>query len=176
MFLKGENISIRALEPSDAYLLYQWENNHALWEVSCTQTPFSKAVLDEFVNAAFQDIYTNKQLRLMLVKTDTAETIGIIDLFEFDPQHARCGLGIYINEKYQGKGYAAECIQLIKVYAFNTLHLKQIFVHVNQSNTASLALFEKAGFEKSGLKKSWHKTGINSYEDVWFLQLINTGV
>ena len=67
MFLKGENISIRALEPSDAYLLYQWENNHALWEVSCTQTPFSKAVLDEFVNAAFQDIYTNKQLRLMAV-------------------------------------------------------------------------------------------------------------
>jgi diamine N-acetyltransferase len=62
------------------------------------------------------------------------------------------------------------------LYAFSTLHLKQIFVHVNQSNTASLVLFEKSGFEKSGLKKSWHKTGINSYEDVWFLQLINTGV
>ena len=55
------------------------------------------------------------------------------------------------------------------------LVIKQIYVHVNQSNSASLALFEKAGFEKSGLKKSWHKNGLNSYEDVWFLQLINTG-
>ncbi|MDO9001751.1 MAG: GNAT family N-acetyltransferase [Bacteroidota bacterium] len=175
MFLKGDNISIRALEPTDAVLLYQWENNQTLWEVSNTQTPFSKAVLDEFVNTAYQDIYTNKQLRLMVCKADNNETIGVIDLFEFDPQHARCGLGIYINEKYRGNGFAVECIQLIKTYVFFTLHLKQIYVHVNQSNEASLSLFEKAGFEKSGLKKSWHKNGINSYEDVWFLQLINKG-
>ena len=175
MFLKGKNISLRALEPSDAELLYQWENNYNLWEVSNTQTPFSKAVLDEFVNTAYQDIYTNKQLRLMVCKTDNEETIGIIDLFEFDPQHARCGIGIYINENYRGSGFAAECIDLIKFYAFSTLHLKQIYVHVNQSNAASLALFEKAGFEKSGLKKSWHKNGLNSFEDVWFLQLINSG-
>lgn len=175
MFLKGENISLRALEPSDAELLYQWENNHNLWEVSNTQTPFSKAVLDEFVNTAYQDIYTNKQLRLMVCKSDTKETVGIIDLFEFDPQHARTGVGIYINEQYRGNGFAAECIELIKFYAFNTLHLKQIYVHVNQSNSSSLALFEKSGFEKSGLKKSWHKNGLNSFEDVWFLQLINTG-
>ena len=97
MFLKGENISIRALEPSDADLLYKWENNYTLWEVSNTQTPFSKAVLDEFVNTAYQDIYTNKQLRLMVCKSDAQETIGIIDLFEFDPQHARCGVGNKTN-------------------------------------------------------------------------------
>ena len=175
MFLNGENISIRALEPSDADILYRWENNHSLWEVSYTQTPFSKAVLDEFVNTAYQDIYTNKQLRLMVCKADSNETIGIVDMFEFEPQHARCGLGIYIHDDYRGKGFASECIKQVTFYAFSTLHLKQVYVHVNQSNTASLALFEKAGFEKSGLKKAWHKKGINSFEDVWFLQLINTG-
>ncbi|MBL7920105.1 MAG: GNAT family N-acetyltransferase [Bacteroidia bacterium] len=176
MFLKGKNISVRALEPSDADILYRWENNHVLWEVSFTQTPFSKAVLDEFVNTAYQDIYTNKQLRLMINKTDTNETIGIIDLFEFEPQHARCGLGIYIHDNYRGNGFAFECIDLIKFYAFGTLHLKQIYVNVNQSNAASLALFEKAGFEKCGLKKAWHKKRIDLFEDVWFLQLINPGV
>ncbi|MEO6302507.1 MAG: GNAT family N-acetyltransferase [Bacteroidia bacterium] len=175
MFLNGENISIRALEPSDADILYRWENNHSLWEVSYTQTPFSKAVLDEFVNTAYQDIYTNKQLRLMVCKEDTNETVGIIDMFEFEPQHARCGLGIYIHDDHRGNGFALECIKLVTFYAFSTLHLKQVYVHVNQSNTASLALFEKAGFEKSGLKKAWHKKSINSYEDVWFLQLINPG-
>ncbi|MBL7911484.1 MAG: GNAT family N-acetyltransferase [Bacteroidia bacterium] len=175
MFLKGENISVRALEPSDADILYRWENNHSLWEVSYTQTPFSKAVLDEFVNTAYQDIYTNKQLRLMICKADTNETIGIIDLFEFEPQHARCGLGIYIHDQFRGNGFALECIELMKFYCFATLHLKQIYVNVNQSNSASLALFEKAGFEKCGLKKAWHKKGINSFEDVWFLQHINTG-
>jgi len=173
MFLKGNIVSLRALEPSDADILYRWENDQKLWSASFTQIPFSKFVLDEFVNAAYQDIYTNKQLRLMINHLADKKTMGMIDLFEFEPQHARCGLGIYIHEDYRKNGCALECIELIKHYCFSVLHLKQIFVHVNNSNVASLALFEKAGFEKSGLKKCWHKTELNSYEDVWFLQFIN---
>jgi len=172
MFIKGQKISIRAIEPADVHLLYGWENDQTLWKVSYTQTPFSKFVLDEFVNS-IQDIYTAKQLRLMINSTETKETIGCIDLFEFDPQHARCGIGIFIHNDFRNKGYAVECIELIKNYCFTTLYLKQIFVHVNASNTASLNLFEKAGFEKSGLKKSWHKNSLSDFEDVWFLQLIN---
>ena len=149
MFLKGETISIRALEPSDGDLLYRWENNMALWPVSFTQIPFSKFILEEFVTSAHQDIYTSKQLRLMINANATGETIGIIDLFEFDPQHLRCGVGIYIHETFRKRAAASECVDLIKQYCFFTLFLKQIYVHVNSSNAASLALFEKAGFEKT---------------------------
>jgi diamine N-acetyltransferase len=172
MFLKSETIGLRALEPSDAALLYDWENDRALWPVSFTQVPFSKFILEEFVSSAYQDIYTNKQLRLMVEDLSTRTTIGILDLYEFEPQHARCGVGIYINEAYRGKGHALECVELAKEYGFNTLHLKQLYVHVNTSNAPSLGLFEKAGFVKSGLKKSWHKTGFDSFEDVWFLQCV----
>jgi len=175
MFLKGDTISIRALEPSDANLLYKWENELTLWPVSFTQIPFSKFILEEFVTSAHNDIYTSKQLRLMVNLISSQETIGIVDLFEFDPQHLRCGLGIYIHDTFRENGYAFECIELIRKYCFNILFLKQIYVHVNDSNRASIALFNKAGFEKCGLKKSWNKTGINSYEDVWFLQCLNSG-
>jgi diamine N-acetyltransferase len=173
MFLKGDHISLRALEPTDADLLYRWENTLSLWQVSFTQVPFSKFILDEFVNAAHSDIYTNKQLRLMVSKNDTSEPIGMVDLFEFEPQHQRAGLGIFIAEASRKNGCAFECIELVKQYAFSVLFLKQLFVHVNASNAASIALFEKAGFEKNGLKKSWNKTGLNSFEDVWFMQCIN---
>lgn len=172
MFIKGEKISIRAIESADVHLLYGWENDQSLWKVSYTQTPFSKFVLEEFVNS-IQDIYTAKQLRLMINSVETKETIGCVDLFEFDPQHARCGIGIFIHNDFRNNGYASECIELIKNYCFTTLYLKQIFVHVNSSNPASLNLFEKAGFEKSGLKKSWHKNSLSDFEDVWFLQFIN---
>jgi diamine N-acetyltransferase len=173
--MKGKNISVRALEPSDADLLYLWENNQSLWPVSFTQVPFSRFILGEFVNSAHQDIYTNRQLRLMVDDNASGETIGILDLFEFDPQHARCGVGIFILETKRNKGYASECIAMIKNYCFETLLLKQVYAHVNSSNKGSLGLFEKAGFEKAGLKKCWHKTGLNSFEDVWFMQCINQG-
>jgi diamine N-acetyltransferase len=173
MFLKGKNIALRALEPSDVDLLYRWENNNALWAVSLTEEPFSRFVLDEFVNSAHNDIYTNRQLRLMVINADGTETIGTADLFDFDPQHDRAGIGIYIHEDHRRTGYAQECVTLLKQYAFDTLHLKQLYVNVNKGNKASLALFERGGFEKSGLKKSWCRTGLNSYEDVWFMQCLN---
>ena len=173
MFLTGNLISLRALEPSDADILYRWENNMDLWNVSFTQVPFSKFILEEFVNTAHNDIYTNKQLRLMMVRTSDQSTVGIIDLFDFEPQHARCGIGIYVHEDAQKNGFAAQSIQLIKTYCFDTLLLKQIYVHVSKNNEASLSLFDKAGFERTALKKSWNRTGLNSYEDVWFMQHIN---
>lgn len=173
MFIKGETIYLRALEPSDAGILYHWENNMQLWPVSFTQVPFSMFVLEEFVNAAHQDIYTNKQLRLMACRIHDNKAVGIIDLFEFDPQHVRCGLGIYIDEAERKKGYAAEVLRLVQTYAFSVLHLKQLFVHISAGNEASLALFQRSGFEKSGLKKCWQKTGLDKFEDVWFLQCIH---
>ena len=175
MFLKSSNISLRAVEPHDAELLYMWENDRSIWAVSNTQIPFSKFVLDEFTNSAHQDIYTNKQLRLMAVETSNGNTIGCVDIFDFDPQHARAGIGIYIHKDFREKGYASECLQLIIDYCFNTLHLKQIYSHINIGNPASINLFVKNGFEKSALKKAWHKTSLHHFEDVWFLQLINYG-
>ena len=40
-----EHISLRALEPEDLDFLYSTENNQIFWEVSSTQTPFSKFTL-----------------------------------------------------------------------------------------------------------------------------------
>ena len=175
MFLKTKNIYLRAVEPKDADVLYEWENDRSIWVVSNTQIPFSKFVLEEFSNSSHQDIYTNKQLRLMVNETESGKTVGCIDIFEFDPQHARAGVGIYIHKDFREKGLASECLQLIIDYAFKTLHLKQIYSHINASNQASLNLFIKNGFEKTALKKSWHKTSLHLFEDVWFLQLINYG-
>lgn len=175
MFLAGDHIHLRALEPADADVLYTWENDREEWSVSLTQIPFSRFILEEFVNAAYQDIYINRQLRLMICSNADRKPLGIADLFEFDPQHGRCGMGIFIHAAHRKNGHGRESIRLVRDYAFGTLHLKQLFVHVNNQNSASLALFEKAGFVRSGLKKCWNRTGLNDYEDVWFLQCINSG-
>jgi len=42
MQLVGQLIHLRAMEPEDIELLYQWENNGSVWSVSGTVTPFSR--------------------------------------------------------------------------------------------------------------------------------------
>lgn len=171
MFLKGEQVFLRALEPADADLLYEWENDMSLWPVSDTIVPFSRFVLSEFVKDATRDIYDARQLRLMIAQTNSGEAVGALDLFDFSPLHHRAGIGLVIHEKYRRKGFALETLHLAQHYAFYTLMLHQLYCNIGKSNSESIALFQKAGYEITGTKKEWMKRP-ESWEDVLFLQLL----
>ena len=43
--LSNDTITLRALEPTDLDMLYQWENDTALWVVSDTIAPYSRKAL-----------------------------------------------------------------------------------------------------------------------------------
>jgi len=172
--MRSENLILRALEPSDIDQLYKWENNTALWHLSSTLTPFSRFALEQYVMNAGEDIYANKQLRLMIDLIDQGEQqlIGCIDLFDFDPVNMRAGIGIMIVEKEREKGYASEALGLMIDYAFNLLSLHQLYANVLCNNPASLELFKRKHFEIIGVKKEWIIID-NSWKDEYMLQLIN---
>ena len=168
-------IQLRALEPSDIDLIYLWENDREIWEVSSTLVPFSKYALEQYIlSSANSDIYSAKQLRLMVdLCEDTAKTtIGTIDLFDFDPHNSRAGVGILIDGKERGKGYAKSALATLIDYSFNTLQIHQLYCNINSKNKRSLGLFQNAGFQIVGVKKEWLRIE-NAYEDECILQLIN---
>lgn len=172
MFINSDHIYLRALESTDLELLYSSENNTSIWKVSNTLTPFSKDILELYLHSAHQDIYTNKQLRLMISLNHNHTPIGTIDLFEFEPMHLRVGVGVLIFEEFRKKGYAFEAIELVKKYVQETLLLNQIFCNISISNKESIALFEKCNFKMVGVKKSWNQIAKNQFEDEVMYQLV----
>jgi diamine N-acetyltransferase len=169
--LKGEHIFLRALEPSDLEMLYYWENDPAIWRVSNTFAPFSRFVLEQYLVNAHEDIFTSKQVRLMICLQDNKE-IGTIELFDFDPLHQRVGIGILIAKDAENKGFATQALQLLLKYCFEVLLVKQVFCNISAENEKSLHLFDKLGFVRIGLKKQWLRKTQDSFEDEWMLQLV----
>jgi diamine N-acetyltransferase len=153
--LLGEHIILRALEPEDLNFLYQIENNESFWEVSHTQTPFSKYLLKQYLENAHLDIYESKQLRLLIEEKATKKQVGMIDLFDFNPQHKRAGIGILIHPDFENKGVASEALSLLINYSFSHLQLHQLYANITSSNSKSLALFKKYNFNEVGIKKDW---------------------
>ena len=171
--LTGTTIYLRALEPEDLAFIYKIENNESIWEVSNTQTPYSRFLIRQYLENAHQDIYEAKQLRLAICFNTTFEAVGLIDLFDFDPINNRAGVGIVIsNEANRNSGIGSQALQLVINYAFNKLQLHQLYANIGTNNEISLALFTKFGFQKIGIKKDWNKTN-NVYQDEILFQLIN---
>jgi diamine N-acetyltransferase len=125
---------------------------------------------------AHQDIYEAKQLRLAICQDEDFPALGLIDLFDFDPQNRRAGIGIVIQALENRKqNIGSEAISLLIKYAFYNLNLHQLYANIATENKASIALFTKFGFEKIGVKKDW--TLVNgSFKDEALYQLINKSI
>jgi len=172
--MKYKEIRLRALEPEDLELLYEWENNESNWTISNTVAPFSKFTLKRYLENSHRNIYETGQLRLMIDHFRENKTIGTIDIFDFDPFHNRAGIGILIAyEEYRRKGLASMSLKCLIDYCFRTLQLHQLFCNILAANRISIELFKKQGFIQSGLKKDWIKTS-DGYIDEYLFQLINT--
>ncbi|WP_340073485.1 GNAT family N-acetyltransferase [Leptobacterium sp. I13] len=169
--LKGDNLILRALEPEDLDFLYTIENDEAIWEISNTQTPYSRFVLKKYLENSHQDIYTVKQLRLVISNKEGI-FIGLIDVFDFDPKNNRAGIGIIIEKEYQGKGIGKNALSILMDYCFEVLHLHQVYANVGVDNEKSIKLFTGLGFENVGIKKDWNHKG-DTYEDEIMFQKIN---
>lgn len=176
MYLESENIKLRAIEPEDLDMLYKWENDTSLWIHGNNLSPYSKLTLRQYIaDSQKNDIYQSKQLRLMIDIKDSEKrnlSIGTIDLYDFDIRNSRMGVGILVDEKYRGKNYATETIQLIKEYCFKFLHIHQLYAYIRVENKISIQLFEKAGFIKNGMLKDWILIE-NKYQDVLIYQCLN---
>jgi diamine N-acetyltransferase len=170
--LKGKNIFLRALELEDINYLFSIENNEKYWSISDSQIPFSKYLLNRYLNNSDMDIYEAKQLRLVIADFQNI-TIGLIDLFDIDFKNNRAGVAIIINEKMRSKGFAKEALELLIKYSKTHLSLHQLYCNILEDNTHSVNLFKSVEFKQVGLKKDWIKFD-GKYKNELLLQLICT--
>ncbi len=173
-FLQNARLFLRAPEPEDLDVMYRLENAPEMWSVSNMTVPFSRYALRRYIASCRNDVHADHELRLMIQPVECQEAVGTVDLIDFMPLHGRAEVGIAILDSYRRRGYAQEALGLLCDYAFDLLHLNQLYAYVRVDNTASLSLFEKCGFSQKVLLKQWLNDGKGSYKDVCFMQRLST--
>ncbi len=169
--MKNDTIELRPLEPTDLDTLYNWENDSALWVVSDTVAPYSRAALWQYLENYTGDIFAQRQLRLMISLASDGTPIGTIDFLNFDPLNNRAELGLFIASEHRGKGLGHQALELLTAYAHEHLGLRQLYVFIALDNTVCLKMFEDYGYRRVGVIQSWVKRG-STYRDVALLQMV----
>ena len=166
--MEKEAVLLRAMEPEDLDLLYSIENDTRLWGVGNTNVPYSRYTLHDYIANASGDIYTDRQVRL-IVETEAGETVGIADIVNFDAKNRRAELGLVIECKHRRRGYATSALQQLAHYALNVLHLHQLYVVIDSSNEPCLNLFRNLGYQYTATLHHWLYDG-RDYHDAILMQ------
>ena len=164
-----QHVRLRAIEPEDLDLLYRIENDRELWSVGETNVPYSRFALHDYVANASLDIYKDRQVRMM-IDNQQGETVGIVDIVNFNPQHGRAEIGIVIQNQYRNMGYAQSAVRKVLEYSRDVLNLHQLYAIVDENNMISLKLFESLGFKKNCRMEEWLCVGKN-FHHAWLMQI-----
>jgi len=164
------NVNLRAMEPEDLDMLYRIENDIQLWDVGSTSVPYSRYTLHDYIANSANDIYTDRQVRLVIEDADK-NPVGLADLTNFDPRHNRAEVGIVIDRLHRRCGYARAALGLIHRYGFHTLHLHQLYAIVASDNKPALALFQSLDYKHTATLDDWLYDGKN-YGAAYVMQIL----
>ena len=171
MNIEGNLCRLRALEPEDLDAMYGWENDTDSWRVSGTVAPFSRHVLLRLIDEQQFDIYATRQMRLV-IESRNGEAVGAVDLFEFDPQNLRAGVGIIVAPPYRKQGYAQDTLQTLERYVRDVLRMHQLWCSIGADNEASIALFKSGGYAECGRRKEWLLTSTGAIDEVLMQKIL----
>ena len=162
-------IRLRALEPEDLDALYDIENAMEEWDYGCTNVPFSRYALRDYIASNSYDIYADRQVRQVITDENNA-VLGLIDLCNFDPRHLRAEVSVVVTPQCRKRGIAHQAMQHLVGYADEVLHLSQLYAVVSEANAPAISLFGKSGFEQTATLKAW-LSGKETRENALVLQL-----
>lgn len=161
-------VRLRAMEPEDLDFLYAMENDKEVWDVGCTNVPYSRYVLHDYIANASNDIYADGQVR-MVMEDRSGNRVGLVDVFNFDASNRRAEVSVVVMTKYRGRGLARDAVRQVCHYALRTLHLHQLYAIIATDNMASQQLFSEMGFTGRNVLKEWLFDGI-TYKDAIVMQ------
>ncbi len=171
--LQKGNIRLRAPEPEDLEAMYRLENAADIWEMSNTTGPYSRFLLKQYMEQSRNDLFADRQLRLMIAHEDAQQAVGIIDLCSFDPLHNRAEVGILIDKPFRQRGIGSTALALLEQHCFHRLGIHQLFAYIAIGNLPCRRLFTSAGYKENAVLKDWMLASDGSYTDVLVVQKIN---
>lgn len=99
-------------------------------------------------------------LRLGLELRGGGQLIGNVCLFHFVDGSRRCEVGYALARAYWGQGYAAEALDALLGYGFDTLDLNRVEADIDPRNAASGRVLDKLGFKREGyMPERWIVNG-----------------
>ena len=170
IWLKNDKVNLRAPEPEDLELMFRMENDTELWSAGDTLLPYSRYTLRTYLEQSKQDIFTERQARFV-IELNGGETVGMIDLANYDPLNSRAEVCVGLLGEYRGMGIASDALRLLCDYVFRRLHIHQLYAYIGFENDESLRLFEKNGFARAAILNDWLRDE-NGYTNVVLVQKI----
>lgn len=156
-------IQIRLIRKEDSMrLLHLIENNRQRLLPYFNNTCHSIQNIEtaqKFVKIKMNQAFLKEQYYFVIELKTTLEIVGIIILKNINWWVPKGELAYFIDEAFEGRGFATHAVKWVIEYAFEVLKFKKLYLKCTPENIGSKRIAEKCGFEKEGHLNSEFRNG-----------------
>ena len=147
--LVTERLVLRALRPDDAEAMFAYRSDPEVMRYQGWD-PESLADVRAFIadNASYDAYAPGSWRQFAIALRSGGALIGDCGVHVPDDKPEQAEFGITLAPAFQGVGYATEALRALLWLVFDELGKHRVFASVDPRNSASIALFERAGFRK----------------------------
>ena len=168
--LEGRLVRLRAREPEDEPLLYQWFNDPEVTQHLSLRYPLSHAQEKDFIEATARIGYNSASFGVETLAE--RHLIGGLELGEVSPENRSAMLGIAIGDKeFWNGGYGTDALRVLCRFGFEMMNLHRIELEVYADNARAIHVYEKVGFQTEGTRRQAVFT-FGRYQDVRVMGLL----
>lgn len=167
---EGRLIRLRAREPEDEPLLFQWFNDAEVTEFLSMRYPLSHAQEKDFVERTSAIGYAGASFAIETLAE--GRLIGGGDLRTGSPEDRRAEVGIALGDKTAWeKGYGTDAMRTLCHVGFSEMNLHRIELWVHSENARARHVYEKIGFQEEGVRReAFFKAG--RYRDMVLMSVL----
>ena len=167
--MEGERVFLRAFEPGDERVLAKIENHPESRITLFYAMPTSPQQQFDKIQ---KQIDNPNSIVLIVCDKKSGAAIGQTAFFHIDwvGRMATFYIGI-ADKEYRGKGLGTEIVGLMLDYAFGTLNLHRVQLHVATKNIAGIKAYKRNGFIIEGLLRE-AMYGNGEYHDFHLMAIL----
>ncbi|PIS31026.1 MAG: hypothetical protein COT43_00530 [Candidatus Marinimicrobia bacterium CG08_land_8_20_14_0_20_45_22] len=168
-FLIGNKCYLRPATLEDAEFISVGENCPAVRETLFLALPMD---IEKEREKLRQQLASKETILFTIVDKITDQPIGQTAFVRVDYISSATVFYIAIlDPEFWGKGAGTEASQMMVDYAFETLNINRIQLHVFAGNTAAIKIYQKIGYIKEGvLRQAMYHHG--EYCDFWVMGIL----
>jgi RimJ/RimL family protein N-acetyltransferase len=153
-YLIGKAIYLRPLEPSEAPAVAPWFNDQEVIRFTTRWRPLTVVEEEEYIR---KHLGSEAAVMFAIALKESDRLIGVTGLHQIDSRNRVASFGILIGEKDAwNEGHGTEATRLVVQYAFDTVNLHRVWLHVSEFNPRGVRAYEKAGFRHEGRLRQDH--------------------
>lgn len=166
--LEGRLVQLRAREPGDEELAYQFFNDPEVTEFLAMRYPFSRQQEREALSVPARWPGAHFAIETL----EEGRFVGTCSLEVVSPESRRGELGIAIGDKgFRDRGYGTDAVRTLCRFGFEEMNLHRIELEVFEENARARHVYERLGFVVEGVRRDgWFQAG--HYQDLIVMGLL----